>query len=245
MLLAVDIGNTSAKFGLFDGTTLLEKFTIPTQRNADSSFFKNELAPRLHFLDSAIVSSVVPEFDEPLSKFLNGAFDVETIRVDSTFDLGMTIRYEPSMAVGTDRIVAASAAMKYGTPVIVCDLGTATTIDAVDHDKKFLGGTIIPGMLTMASSLKQKTSKLPDIQIERTENVIGNTTELSIRSGIFWGYIGLVEGLVARIRTELGGSPKVIATGGFSEMIAAETDCIDIVETDLILRGLAEIATKL
>ncbi len=245
MLLAVDIGNSSAKFGLFDGSQLLEKFTIRTDRRADASFFKSELAPHLHFLDSAIISSVVPEFDKPLTEFLRSAFDIETILFDSSFDLGINIRYEPASAVGTDRIVAASAAMKYGTPVIVCDLGTATTIDAVDANRNYLGGTIIPGMRTMALSLKQRTSKLPDIEIAPTEKVIGNTTELSIRSGIFWGYIGLVEGLIARIKTELGGEPKVIATGGFAKMIAAETDSIDIVETDLILHALAEIAAKL
>jgi type III pantothenate kinase len=245
MLLAVDIGNSFAKFGIFDGTTLLEKFTIPSIRNADASFFQNELAPRLHFLDSAVISSVVPEFDEPLSKFLNATFDIEAIRVDSTFDLGLTICYEPSTAVGIDRIVAASAALKYGTPVIICDLGTATTIDAVDSDKNYLGGTIAPGMNTMASSLREKTSKLPQISIDRTENIIGNTTELSIRSGVFWGYVGLVEGLIARIRTEVTGSPKVIATGGFAEIIAAETRSIDIVETDLILRRLAELNERL
>lgn len=242
MLLAVDIGNSSAKFGIFDGTKLLEKFSIPTNRNADASFFEAELKPRLRSVDSAIISSVVPEFEQPLTEFLQDEFNIETVVVDSSFDLGMKINYQPANSVGTDRIVAASAALKYGVPVIVCDFGTATTIDAVDADRNYLGGTIIPGMNTMASSLKQKTSKLPDIKIERTENVIGNTTELSIRSGIFWGYIALAEGLIARMKNVLGGSATVVATGGFAEMIAAETGCIDIVEPDLILHGLANIA---
>jgi len=244
MLLAVDIGNSSAKFGVFDGTQILEKFTAKTTRDTDAAFFNALLKPRSSSIDSAIISSVVPEFDYPLTEFLTSTLDIKPILVNNSFDLGMNIRYEPATSIGTDRLVAASAAIKYGTPVIVCDLGTATTIDAVDTDRNFLGGTIVPGMRTMALSLKQRTSKLPDIKIERTEKVIGNTTELSIQSGIFWGCVGLVEGLIEHIKAELGSDAKVVATGGFAEMIAAETDIIDIVETDLILHRLAEIAVS-
>src|SRR5690606_1653033 len=129
---------------------------------------------------------------------------------------------------------------RYGAPVIVCDIGTATTIDAIDAAKRYLGGTIIPGPRTMAASLEKGTSQLPEIDIRKPENVVGNSTETSIRSGIFWGSVGIVEGIVARMKAELGGSPKVIATGGWAETVAAETNCIDIVEKDLVLRGIAE-----
>jgi type III pantothenate kinase len=166
------------------------------------------------------------------------------VLIDSTFDLGIEVMYCPPTAVGTDRIIAASAAVRYGMPVIVCDIGTATTIDAVDKNGRYLGGTIIPGPRTMAGSLKKGTSQLPEIDISRTDSVIGNSTETSIRSGIFWGSVGVVEGIVGRMKNELGGSPKVVATGGWAETIAAETDCIDIVENDLVLRGIAETAYR-
>lgn len=243
MLLAIDIGNSSAKFGVYERTESLRKFTAPAELRRDRASLKDLIKTSVSEpIDAVAVSSVVPEFARALSDITEELFGIKATLIDSSFDLGIEIVYEPPTAVGTDRIVAASAAAsRYGSPVIVCDLGTATTIDAVDEAKRYRGGTIIPGPRTMADSLKKGTSQLPEIEIHKTESVIGTSTEASIRSGIFWGSVGIVEGIVKRMKAELGGSPKVIATGGWAETIAAETDCIDIIEKDLVLRGIAEI----
>jgi len=242
MLLAIDIGNSSAKFGVYDRAELLKTFNVPAALKTDASSLKNIIRSSLvEPIDAVAVSSVVPEFTRIISGVTEELFGIRTTLIDSRCDLGIEIMYDPPAAVGTDRIVAASAAVtRYGAPVIVCDIGTATTIDAIDAAKRYLGGTIIPGPRTMAASLEKGTSQLPEIDIRKPENVVGNSTETSIRSGIFWGSVGIVEGIVARMKAELGGSPKVIATGGWAETVAAETNCIDIVEKDLVLRGIAE-----
>ncbi len=242
MLLAIDIGNSSAKFGVYDRTDLVAKFTAPAKLRSDHASLKDLIRTSIsELIDAVAVSSVVPEFTRILSDIVEELFGIEATIIDSRFDLGLEIIYDPPTAVGIDRIVAASAAAsRYGTPVIVCDLGTAMTIDAVDENDRYRGGTIIPGPRTMADSLKKDTSQLPEIDIYKSDGVLGNSTEASIRSGIFWGSVGIVEGIVKRMRAEIGGSPKVIATGGWAEAIAAETTCIDIVENDLVLRGIAE-----
>jgi type III pantothenate kinase len=245
MLLAIDIGNSSAKFGVYDRADLSKRFTVSMELGSDHESLKNLIKTSvIEPIDAIAVSSVVPESTQILSILTEEIFGVKPVLIDSTFDLGIEVMYCPPNAVGTDRIIAASAAVRYGTPVIVCDIGTATTIDAVDKNGRYLGGTIIPGPRTMAGSLKKGTSQLPEIDIRRTDSVIGNSTETSIRSGIFWGSVGVVEGIVRRMKNELGGSPKVVATGGWAETIAAETDCIDIVENDLVLRGIAETAYR-
>jgi type III pantothenate kinase len=159
--------------------------------------------------------------------------------VDEKFDLGISHSYEPPSALGTDRLLAAAAAAEiYGLPCIVCSFGTATTIDAVNSEGNFLGGTISPGMKTMADALHLRASKLPKVEIEKPERVIANTTVGSTRSGIFYGCLGMVEGLIARIMQEAGGIPKVIATGGFARLIAENSDLISVADEDLVLKGL-------
>jgi type III pantothenate kinase len=133
---------------------------------------------------------------------------------------------------------AFAAAEKYGGPCIVCSFGTATTIDVVNSDREFIGGIIAPGMGLMAEALHLKTSKLPRVEIQRPESVIGNSTVASIQSGIYYGYIGLVEGIIPRMTGELGETATVIATGGYASMIASETDAIDTVDENLTLEGL-------
>lgn len=246
MLLAIDIGNSSAKFGVYDRTDLVAKFAAPANLRSDHASLKDLIRTSIsELIDDVAVSSVVPEFTRILSDIVEELFGIETTVIDTTFDLGIEVIYDPPTAVGIDRIVAASAASsRHGTPVIVCDLGTAMTIDAVDENGRYRGGTITPGPRTMADSLKRATSQLPEIEIYKTDRVIGNSTEASIRSGVFWGSVGIVEGIVKRMRAEIGGTPKVIATGGWAEAIAAETNCIGIVEGDLVLRGIAEIFHK-
>ena len=243
MLLAIDIGNSSIKFGVFESDSLVDKFLIQTKRDytADELLFDRLLYVNERFfaIDTVVVSSVVPELDNSIRQACKEMLKVTPVFVDHTFDFGFKINYEPVTALGTDRLINASAASeKYGKPVIVCSFGTATTIDAVNAASEYLGGAIAPGMNTLAQALHLKTSKLPQVAIEKPESVIGNTTVDSIRSGVFYGYLGLVEGIVRRMFDELGDTPKVVATGGFARVIAENCNFIDTVEENLMLDGL-------
>jgi type III pantothenate kinase len=245
MLLAVDIGNSSIKFGLFDRESLVSRFTIPAAFFQDPVELKKLSESLPSDIEEVLVSSVVPELNGPLSDFSQTHFGINPIFVDHTFDFGFEINYQPPTAVGIDRLVAASAAVqKYGKPCIVCDFGTAATIDAVNSAGQYLGGVITPGITTLSHALFQKTSKLPEIEIEKPDSVIGNSTASAIRSGVYYGYIGLVEGLLKRMIDEMGEKAVVVATGGFAEMIAAEVPAIEIVDKDLLLEGLQMLYSK-
>ncbi len=249
MLLAIDIGNSSIKFGLFDRDQLTKKFSIPTKPNATAGDLKAAVGNELDVsFSEVIVCSVVPQIENSLQEFLEQTYSVSPMFVDSSFDFGLTTKYEPITAVGPDRLVNAFAAVrKYGKPAIICSFGTATTIDAVNSEGEYLGGIIAPGMNTLAEALHLKAAKLPRVEIAKPETVIGNTTIGSIQSGIFYGYIGLVEGILARMTAELlsvppataGGTDlRVIATGGFARIIAAESPLIEVVDENLTLEGL-------
>jgi type III pantothenate kinase len=240
MFLAVDIGNSNIKFGIFRDEHLVSKFSVPTQTALSSTALRSAVSngPDLK-VTKAIVCSVVPEADVGVTALLRDPFRIEPIFVANDWDLGLKINYEPLTSVGTDRLVNASAAAaKYGVPCIVCSFGTATTIDAVNTEREYLGGLIAPGLGTLSNALRRNTSKLPEVSIEVPANVIQNTTTGSIRAGIVFGYLGLVEGLIARVTKEMGGTPKVVATGGSALLIAENSGCLDVVDENLILDGL-------
>ncbi len=238
MLLAVDIGNSNIKFGIFDSEHLLSKFSIPTNSALSANELKALIGDNL-LLTASIVCSVVPEIDLSLKDSLYHAFGIETLVITNDLDLGLKIKYQPLAAIGTDRLVNSFAAVeKYGAPCIVCSFGTATTFDIVDQNRELRGGVIAPGMKTMAEALHLKTAKLPDTEIEKPKSVIGNTTLTSIQSGIFYGQIAMAEGMIERIKKVIGENPKVIASGGFASLIAENTDCIDTVDENLLLDGL-------
>ena len=249
MLLAIDIGNSSTKFGVFDFTNLIDKFAIPTSRDLSVS---DLLFDRLKYvndrafgIDCAVVCSVVPELNDTFRQALRELLAITPIFVDHSFDFGLKISYDPVTSVGIDRLVnASSAAAKYGSPVIVCSFGTATTIDLVSPDSEYLGGVIAPGMRLLAEALHRKTSQLPRVAIEKPESVIGNTTEASIKSGVFYGYIGLVGGILERMFSEIGSRPKVVATGGFASLIADQSLLVDTVDENLTLDGLRALSEK-
>jgi type III pantothenate kinase len=252
MLLAIDIGNSSIKFGIFEGANLVHKFNIATKLDytADELVFD-----RFHVLDdkfiqlkfaSVIVASVVPVLNDVFANVCLDLFKVKAAFVDHTFDIGMPIAYEPSSSVGADRIVNVFGAIqKYGKPLIVCSFGTATTMDVASSQGVYIGGLIAPGMSTMAEALHLKTAKLPAVRIKKPEAVVRNTTEGSIESGVFYGHVAMVEGLIERIASEYQEKPKVIATGGFATLIAAETDLFDVVDENLTLDGLRLIAERI
>lgn len=247
MLLAIDIGNSSIKFGVYKDEILVEKFTIPSVRNQTAEELHRQISSHLiREISNVVISSVIPELNDSFRAFCEKHLHVKAIFVDSSFDFGLKIKYFPPENLGSDRIVAAFAASeKYGKPCIVCDFGTAATIDAVNSKSEYLGGIITPGPNTLGEALFLKTSKLPRVEIKKPENVIGNSTVSSIQSGIFYGYIGLVEGILRRMKIELNETPKVIATGGFAKLIAENCELIEIVDENLMLDGLRLVYQKI
>lgn len=246
MLLAVDIGNSRTKFGVFDGEILKTKFFLNTNESDDESL-RSAIGENLNYtVTRAIICSVVPEFEHRLGSFLVKSLGIDPVFVANDFDFGITINYQPLSSAGTDRLVNAFAAVeRYGTPCVVCSFGTALTIDFVDRNRVLQGGIIAPGMQTMAKALNLLTAKLPEVVIEKPDSVIQTTTAGSIQSGVVYGYFGLVDSLVSRIRSEVGGEPQVIATGGFADLVAANCHGIDIIDGDLLLSGLNLLNTRI
>jgi type III pantothenate kinase len=247
MLLAVDIGNTSTKFGIFDGERLVSKLSIPTDPNSTIDGLRSLVSHRIDgSIYDAIVCSVVPKAGVLIREFLTDLGIKAPVFVTNDLDFGLKIEYEPLSDIGTDRLVNSfAAAEKYGVPCIVCSFGTATTIDVIDQDRELRGGVIAPGMKTMARALYLQTAQLPDIEIEKPKNVLGNTTDSAIRSGIFYGQIEMVKGMIERIKKECGDNAKVIATGGFASIIAENTAEIDFLDNDLTLEGLSRLYWRL
>jgi type III pantothenate kinase len=240
MLLAIDIGNSSTKLGVFDNETLIKRLTIPTIRSKTAEQIHESLQDEITGQFSAIViSSVVPELNDSFRHLGETYFQQTPVFVQNNFNFGLAVKYVPPENLGVDRIIAAFAAAEiYRRPVIVCDFGTATTIDAVNSRSDYLGGIITPGMSTLSEALFIKTSKLPRVEIRKPASVIGNSTVGSIQSGIFYGYIGLTEGILRRMIAELGEPAKVIATGGFAGLIAESCGLIETVDENLMLEGL-------
>lgn len=240
MLLTVDIGNTAIKFGVYDAENLVFKISVPTIHEITSTGLSNVLRGRItQTITEAIVSSVVAEVDEAVRHFIEDEYLVTPVFVTNDSDFGLKIKHEPLSEAGTDRLVNTfSAVQKHGVPLIVCSFGTALTIDVVDPNRTLVGGLIAPGMNTLAAALKLTTSKLPEVKIEKPARLIQRSTVDSIRSGIVYGYFGLVEELLTKIKREIGDDPKVVATGGFAKLIAENTTQINIIDDNLLLDGL-------
>ena len=245
MLLAIDIGNSAIKFGIFEDSTLTLRFSIPTNRDAMPDEMRAAVGDRLdRKIVSAVVCSVVPDIEPAISTFLADTVGVAPTFVRNTFDFGFTINYEPLESLGTDRLVNAFAAVeKYGAPAIVCSLGTATTIDVVNAEREFAGGIIAPGLDAMAEALHIKAPRLPKMGPGKPEAFLGNSTEASIQSGIYFGYVAMVEGLIRRFQEKIDDA-TVIATGGNAKLVAEDCDAIGVVEVDLMMHGLYAIAGK-
>jgi type III pantothenate kinase len=243
MLLAIDIGNTLTKFGIFDNEKIISKFSIPTNRtDSFENLYSQTSANLSNTITSVIISSVVPELHESYKNFSLKIANSEPILVDHNF--GFEIVYENPEKLGIDRAVAAFAAReKYGNPCIVCDFGTATTIDVVNGEGKFVGGIIVAGIGLLAESLVSRTSQLPKIELIKPKSVIGNSTISAIQSGTYFGYVSLVDGIIEKMFAEIG-KCKVIATGGFADLIKSGSTTIDILDENLMLEGLMLIHKK-
>jgi type III pantothenate kinase len=246
MLLAIDIGNTHTVLGLFEGRTLRADFRVATRKDATADELGVVLRSLLlesgierDAIADVVVSSVVPELDA-IYAVLGRALGVEEpLFVGPGIKTGMPILYESPQAVGADRIVNAVAALaRFGAPVIVLDFGTATTFDVVGPGGEYLGGVIAPGLGLSAEALFARAARLHRVDLRRPARVIGRNTEQSIQSGLFHGYVGLIEGLVRRIRAELGEPAPVVATGGLSAIFAPELDFLTATDPRLTLDGL-------
>lgn len=245
MLLAIDIGNTNTVAGAFQGDKLVDRWrvTTDTQRMPDeyaalfeTLFRMSGLPPRF---DGVVIGSVVPGVQAAITEVVRRYWDAEPLVLSPHLEFGIEVTYTPPQAVGADRIANAVAAIQaYGTPAIVVDFGTATTFDAISGDAAYIGGAIAPGLEISQEALFARTAQLPRIPLEAPPSAVGTTTITSLQSGILYGYAGLVDGLVERIRAELGPGTTVISTGGLAQIIAPLTATIQHVDPDLTLVGL-------
>ena len=246
MLLAIDIGNTEITLGVFRGEELLETWHVATVIHRMTDEYATLMLSLLHNrgldksdIDEVAMCSVVPPLIATFEELSQRYFDVSPLVVGAGIKTGVRIRVDNPREVGADRIVNAAAAHHlYGGPVIITDLGTATTFDAVSKDGEYLGGAIAPGIVTAAETLSTRTAMLPRVELALPRQAIGTSTVTAMQSGLIFGYVGLVEGLVARFQGELGGQAKVIATGGYADLITKETEVINEVNPNLTLIGL-------
>ena len=246
MLLVIDVGNTNMVLGVYKDAELLDHWRISTDRQRTTDeygvlirelFYLNDL--RADDINAIIISSVVPPVVPTLERMCQRYFGLSPLLIGPGVKTGMDIRYDNPREVGADRIVNAVAAYeKYGGPVIIVDFGTATTFCAVDAKGVYLGGSICPGIGISTEALVQRTAKLPRIELKRTDSVICRNTIESMQAGVFYGFVGQVEGIVSRMRRELDMSARVVATGGLAVVIAPATKAIDVVEPMLTLEGL-------
>jgi type III pantothenate kinase len=246
MLLVIDVGNTNIVYGLFEGTQLLHEFRVESGRGRTSDEYAVTLRSLLAMHDiapgdvhAAILASVVPSLTEPMIDLVKRAFGREPLVVGPGIRTGMSILYENPREVGADRIVNAVAAFERARGgVIVVDFGTATTFDCVTPKGEYLGGVICPGVQISADALFTRAAKLPKVEIAKPPKVVGRNTLHSMQSGIVYGYVGLVDGLVDRLKDELGYPCSVMATGGLARLIAPLSRTIQDVDDALTLVGL-------
>ncbi len=246
MLLAFDVGNTNIVLGVFEEDRLLVDWRISTQREKTADEYAMLIKQlcatnNIHFsqIQHIIISSVVPPLMGTLEQMAKKYFSIEPLVVGAHTETGLKILYDNPQEVGADRIVNAIAAYaKYGGPAIVVDFGTATTFCALSAKGEYLGGAISPGIGISTEALFQRAAKLPKIELIKPKSIIGKNTVVSMQAGIIYGYIGQVDGIVTRMKKELGGKALTIATGGLAPLIAEDSETIDQVDQLLTIEGL-------
>ncbi|MBB6447454.1 type III pantothenate kinase [Bacillus benzoevorans] len=246
MIFVIDVGNTNIVLGAYDGDELKHHWRIETHRNRTGDEYGMMIKSLFDYaglsfsdIKGIIISSVVPPIMFSLEKMCQNYFHVKPFIVGPGTKTGLNIKSDNPREVGADRIVNATAAIhEYGSPLIIVDFGTATTYCYINEDKQYIGGAIAPGIGISTEALYTRASKLPRIEITRPESVIGKNTVAAMQSGVLFGYVGQVEGLVKRMKAESKVNPTVIATGGLAQLIADESTCIDIVDPYLTLKGL-------
>ena len=246
MLLCIDIGNTNIMLGLYQGDTLGPHWRLATNHDRMPDEFAMQLVGLLQFagirldqIKGVALASGVPILTSRWQEVSRAYLGCEPLIIGARIKTGMKILYDNPDAVGADRIVDAVAAYhRWGGPLCIVDFGTATTFEAITAAGEYLGGAIAPGIGIAAEALSQRAARLPKVDIVRPPSVIGRNTVHSMQSGLLFGYVGLVEGMVARFKAELGPETKVIGTGGLAPLIATETTVLDIIEPWLTLDGL-------
>lgn len=241
MLLAVDVGNTSTVFGLFDGAELAEHWRIATEghKSGDElgALYKSFLD--LGRVDGICLSATVPQLVRSYHEFAARYTDAELFELEPGVKTGIPVRYDDPREVGPDRIAnAVAAAERYGAPCIVVDFGTSTNFDVVSADAEYIGGVLAPGIEISMDALFARAARLRKIDFVEPPSVIGKTTVASLQSGLVYGFAGQVDGIVDRIRSELGTEARAIATGGLAELIAPHARTIERVDPFLTLEGL-------
>ncbi len=246
MLLAIDVGNTHIVLGVYEGEQLRDHWRIETRRERPGDEYGvlvqqllggADLDPEA--IDAIVVSTVVPPLHDTLGRMGERFFHLRPLFVGPGIRTGMPVLYDNPREVGADRIVNAIAAYEaHHTGLIVVDFGTATTLDCVTPKGEYLGGAICPGVGISLDALFHHASKLPRIEVARPEKVVGRNTVASMQSGILYGYVGMVDGLVTRMREEIGFPVRVVATGGLAALVAGESTTVDEVDELLTLRGL-------
>ncbi len=249
MLLAIDIGNTNTVLGLYKGEELVADWRMATEHHKMADEWAAVLITlagyrghRLSDIDAAICSSVVPPVTTSFRQMVEEYLHLKMMQVEPGIKTGVKICVDNPREVGADRIVNTLAAhTRYGGPAIVIDFGTATTFDVVSPQGEYLGGAIAPGLVISSDALFRYTAQLKRIEFVAPRSSVGKNTVQAMQSGVIWGYVGMVEGMVKRLEADMGDfghNAKVIATGGLGKLIAANTDCVHIVDTNLTLDGL-------
>jgi type III pantothenate kinase len=247
MLLTIDIGNTNLTLGLYQDKTLGPHWRLATVHDRMPDEYGLQFLGLLNHakcepkdISGICLASVVPPVTSKVVQACQEYLGLDPLVVDAGVKTGVRIRYEDPRAVGADRIVDAAAVQRlYGGPACVVDFGTATTFDAISAEGDYLGGAIAPGISIAAEALFLRTAKLPRVDLQRPPTAIGRNTVHAMQSGLLFGYVALVEGMVSRFRAELGPKMKVIGTGGLAEIVAQETSVIEIIAPWLTLDGLA------
>lgn len=249
MLLAMDVGNTNIVLGLYRGDELLYHWRVRTDKHSTEDEYgmrlKNlfsHVGIRLEEINGISICSVVPPLTHVLKRLTRKYFQVEPLIVGPGVKTGLNIQYENPREVGTDRIVNAVAAMdRFGAPVIIVDFGTATTFCFINEAGHYVGGAITPGVTISTEALYQRASQLTRVEIVNPGSVVGRNTIKAVQAGVFYGYVGVVNEIVTRMKDKMKKEPIVVATGGQAELICGETNIIDVVDPLLTLKGLKRI----
>jgi len=249
MLLAIEQGNTNTVFAVHDGSSWIAQWRTATEsaRTADEyavwlSQFLQMQGLALKVLDACVISTVVPQSLFNLRNLSRRYLKTEPLVIGENAELGIELRIDNPAEAGADRLVnCIGAHVKFGGPLIVVDSGTATNFDIVGEDGAFEGGVIAPGVNLSLEALHKAAARLPRVAIQKPRKVIGTDTVGNMQSGVYWGYISLIEGMVARIKAEYGRPMRVVGTGGVASLFQGATDCIDDFDPDITVRGLLEV----
>jgi type III pantothenate kinase len=249
LLLAIDVGNTNTVFALYRGRTALGQWRVSTVRERTSDEYAAALIQLMSLkghgpgeVRDAVISSVVPQALPPLKSMCKEFFDSAARVVGENLAITIPIAIDNPREVGADRLVNGVAAhARYQGPLIIVDFGTATTFDVIDHEGRYCGGVIATGINLSLEALHRAAAKLPRVAVERPPQVIGASTVTAMQSGVYWGYVSMIEGVVARIKAEFGEPMTVIATGGLAGLFAGATEVIEHVDRDLTMAGLVEL----